>query len=444
MKLGRRSLLLAGAAIPTAAYGQCVTDKFVVDACWGGVRLTVPGPSFDQNFLTGSLGTGAVFTRASTGMYYNSSGVLVSAAINTPRFDYDPVTLQLKGLLLEDASTNIAPNPPVGGAWAPGGATVAAASGIAPDGTNTMVKLSETGVNELHFTAYGQGFAGGGQWTGSVFARTSGTRYLQLAFDDGGANGIWATFDLVSGTVSGPIAATGTWAAVSASVQNIGNGIYRCSATFTPAGTALRVLLVTSNLPSPGRFPSYLGNTANAVLVWGAQVEALPYMSSHIPTTSVSVTRAADSLTYPGSGITGFSPTAGSWFLEFIRNGSVAATPRVIGVIMANSPGVLYSDSTAHLGQYDVATTLTTANLITVGDIHKGISTWIAGEAKVCLDNGTIAKSAALTTGYSGIAGNSIGVLRGTPPSENLSGWARRISYWPRVLSDSEMQAVTT
>src|SRR4029078_9246209 len=64
-------------------------------------------PSFDVDFVgSGSIGAGGVFTRASTGTYYDSAGVLRSAAINTPRFDYDPVTLQLKGLLLEDARTN--------------------------------------------------------------------------------------------------------------------------------------------------------------------------------------------------------------------------------------------------------------------------------------------------------------------------------------------------
>jgi len=95
----------AGAEVPTP-YGVLTG---VAPFTWDGSKWVAGGsPSFDINFLTGSLGAGAVFTRASTGTYYNSSGVLVSAAINTPRFDYDPATLQLKGLLLEDASTNSA------------------------------------------------------------------------------------------------------------------------------------------------------------------------------------------------------------------------------------------------------------------------------------------------------------------------------------------------
>ena len=71
--IARRSLLLAGATLPASvsAYAQCVTDTMVVDACLGGVRRTVPqGMTFERNFLTGSLGAGAVFTRASTGLVH--------------------------------------------------------------------------------------------------------------------------------------------------------------------------------------------------------------------------------------------------------------------------------------------------------------------------------------------------------------------------------------
>src|SRR4029078_473552 len=106
-------------------------------------------PSFDVDFVgSGSLGAGAVFTRASVGTYYNSSGVLVSAAINTPRFDYDPVTLQLKGLLLEDASTNVMLNSGDAGnaSWVKSNnvavaPVVTSNQAIAPDGTTTAARV---------------------------------------------------------------------------------------------------------------------------------------------------------------------------------------------------------------------------------------------------------------------------------------------------------------
>jgi hypothetical protein len=64
-------------------------------------------PSLDLGFLGGSLDSRITLTRASAGWAFDSSGVLTSYAINTARFDYDPVTLDAKGLLLEEARTNL-------------------------------------------------------------------------------------------------------------------------------------------------------------------------------------------------------------------------------------------------------------------------------------------------------------------------------------------------
>ena len=65
------------------------------------------GATLNLNFLSGTLPSSVTFSRGTTGTYYNSSGVLASAAIDTPRFDYDPSTLQLRGLLIEGARTNL-------------------------------------------------------------------------------------------------------------------------------------------------------------------------------------------------------------------------------------------------------------------------------------------------------------------------------------------------
>jgi hypothetical protein len=57
--------------------------------------------------LNHGTGPNISFVRASAANYFNSAGVLTSAAVNEPRFDHDPVTLESKGLLVEVARTNL-------------------------------------------------------------------------------------------------------------------------------------------------------------------------------------------------------------------------------------------------------------------------------------------------------------------------------------------------
>jgi hypothetical protein len=63
-----------------------------------GAGLGLPDQTFARDFATNKTlnhGTGPniSFVRASAANYFNSAGVLTSAAVNEPRFDHDPVTL---------------------------------------------------------------------------------------------------------------------------------------------------------------------------------------------------------------------------------------------------------------------------------------------------------------------------------------------------------------
>jgi len=74
-----------------------------------------PSPSLALNFTSGVLGSQVTFTRASSATYYNSAGVLTLAAVNAPRFDYNPTTLQPRGLLIEETRANLLLNSLING-----------------------------------------------------------------------------------------------------------------------------------------------------------------------------------------------------------------------------------------------------------------------------------------------------------------------------------------
>ncbi len=60
----------------------------------------------DFSFTGGALPSGASFARASVKRAFNASGLLAEAANNAAGFDHDPVTLALRGLLIEPQRTN--------------------------------------------------------------------------------------------------------------------------------------------------------------------------------------------------------------------------------------------------------------------------------------------------------------------------------------------------
>lgn len=63
-------------------------------------------PVLDLPLLSGVLSSAVTFTRASQATFFDVTGTLQTATTNVPRFDFDPNTHLLNGLLLEESRTN--------------------------------------------------------------------------------------------------------------------------------------------------------------------------------------------------------------------------------------------------------------------------------------------------------------------------------------------------
>lgn len=73
---------------------------------WSVATTGVPVLSLD--FLTSNtLDPRVTFTRSTTATFVGSDGLIQTAAINAPRFDYNPVTLAPNGLLIEEQRVNL-------------------------------------------------------------------------------------------------------------------------------------------------------------------------------------------------------------------------------------------------------------------------------------------------------------------------------------------------
>jgi len=300
---------------------------FVYDA---DGRYTLNGNPRDtlSAFLTDAGGS---FTRSSIGTYFDSAGVLQTAATNTPRFDYDPVTHAAKGILLEDVRTNqLKDSANITSAnWSTesGSSVLTADVQTSPDGGNNADKFVDNASNVRHIILPAQiSIASSATYTGSFYAKAAEQQYVQALFGSGafGSNA-FANFNL-SG--SGSVTYTGS-AITNSSIKYIGNGWYRCSVSAPASSTTTDYSLfiaLMNNTNTASRGPAYIGS-GGGIYIWGFQVEQGAFPTSYIPTTTASVTRAVDSFTIP----------TGSWFTSaegvvsgsFIPNATFTSYPEI-------------------------------------------------------------------------------------------------------------------
>ena len=411
---------------------------------WTGSAWAATGaPSLSLDFMSTPLDPRITFTRASTATYTDQNGTIQTAAVNAPRWDYDPVTHALRGVLIEEARTNIAlQSSNLALTWSPVDATMTAGISGAPDGTASMTRMAEAATTNIHVVIQNIATVASASYTMSAYAKAAQNRYLELSLDDsGGSNGGFAVFDLQAGTVTQAVA-RGTGVLGASAIVAVGNGIYRCSFTTTMgAATAGRVIIALSQTPTPGFAPSYPGNASNGLLIWGAQVEQGAFPTSYIVTTGATVTRAVDT---PSLSVTGaYVPPGGSWFAEYIRlNPPSGGFRRIITISPGNNASQLMSDDNGTACQFDGGAIQTGSGTAAIGTIVRAASTWTSGQAKLCQNGGTVATSASLVNGYPTVG--PVPIFTNTVPADSSSGYIRRLSYWPRVLSNTEMQTVTT
>jgi len=408
----------AGAEVPTP-YGVLTG---VARFGWtGSVWAATGAPTLSLDFMTpGQLDSRVTFTRASTATYTDASGVIQTAAVNQPRWDYAGGSL--RGLLIEEARTNlILQSGNLGAApWAPAATgtapTVTANNAVAPDGTLTAARIVMPAVPAGANAAFVSQNAAAGtvQTTFSIWLRGSAggeivnlcaTNFVTYAHTTTALTTAWQRFSFTA------TPATGGWAFF------VGADMRDATQTPTPAET---------------------------FYAWGAQSEAGGFVTSYIPTGAASATRAQDTCAILPANMGWFTSPGGSWFAEFVYLNPAPSNARIISRkdFGGDMTPMFITSPPVAVGQYDGIAPVQTANFAVVNAISKAATTWAAGQAKICVNGGAVATSAALTNGFAPFATEGISFL--TPPGNPTSGYLRRVQYWPRVLSSTEMQQVTT
>jgi hypothetical protein len=152
--------------------------------------------------------------------------------------------------------------------WRTVGATVASAAVTPPVGIPAAFRVQETAVNSEHRWENNTSvlaIQSGTTYTITLFSKAQERTRVRIGFDNFSNIPGRAFFDLSAGTVYNT--AVGT----TASIEDIGNGWYRCRVTATATSTTttrLEVALVNTDTTV-----IYLGDTANGLLLTAPQAE---------------------------------------------------------------------------------------------------------------------------------------------------------------------------
>jgi len=426
-------------------------------------------PTLNLDFANSqSLDERITFTRGSIGTFVNKNGLIETAAANIPRFDYDPITGECKGLLIEESRQNIVLNSTTLSSH-----TNSATSDnvttetTSPDGTfNAYKVIGNSGVRTRQ-SIYSNSFTmnANSSYTASVFLKGTGTRrYVVMWFDntapgnaptEGPYYGSSVFIDLLTGTSSNP-----------SIVKMIpyGNGWYRCYVTATVGASNLTNVLFNVSIGSPNGFsdtgnPSiykYVGDGISGIYYWGPQVEVGAFPTSYIPTTTSSVTRSAEIAEMTGTNFSSwYNQTEGTFFfdgtLPFITNDTTARVPYGVSNGFNFSNSIYVSKGTTSLGlsfsviNNNVSQSTGSTSLPPMTSSKIKIASSVADKnIYSCGYGGTVNKhsrpSAAIPTVNRLTLGKEPWNLSTLNP---MIGTIRKFAYYPKALSPSQLQYLT-
>jgi len=367
----------------------------------------------------------------------NKDGLIESVAANQARLDYpltDGVVGDCPNLLLEPSRTNLVlRSEELNTTWLTFRSSVTANDIVSPDGSQNAEKIiQQSGETSSGGVYQNLTLSSSTVYTYSVFLKSGGYDFGMIRID----GGQYAWFNLSSGTV-GTITGSG-----SSSIQDFGNGWYRCSFTITTTSTTGQPHIYIAN--SDGSQTLSGADGVKGIYAWGAMVEQGSYPTSYIPTEGSSVTRSAETTnaTVP-SGI--FGTSGGTIYVEGVVGvpDTSGQMPFTAGTDTSNliyiwiqTNGTLVVESyttTAQCGIYS------SSGILSVGDSYK-IAFGYANNDFVLYLNGT--QIGTDTSGSIAIPANV--KLGNYITSGYTSGKIKQVMIFNTRLSNTELQTLTS
>ena len=398
------------------------------------------GPSLDLNFVASTtLDPRITFTRASIGTYVDSTGIIRTVTADVPRLDYDPVTRQPLGLLIEEARTNLILQSQDLSAAAWAGTTKTASTSTFLGIPFWKVAKATTSTSESMSQIFAPTTIVGNTYTATVALQASTSTTVQIGLY--GTSSLWGLDADSSATiVSGP----GTLVRSSGSLFTITS-----LSTTTP--TLIRVTKTYQAIESAG-FYLYPGTSTSStlgdsVLATRIQVELGAFATSYIPTTTTTVLRAADNASMSGTNFSSWytGTTEGTMYVEGTMgpdNIAVNKAPFELGDTLGAGAARLivrqlssgFTDILAVSGSV-VQANITSVATVSAGSPYKVATTFKLNDYGLSLNGATAVTTASgtLPTFTKLFIGQNY-TFTGQPNSH-----IRRLTYFPRRVVNADL-----
>jgi len=445
-QLGAVVATAAGASFASTAIVECGTADL-------GALRNLNGKIYQAQIYNGINGTLAVDFNASrykggttltgsTGEVYTLNGSAYIQPTNFPMLGYQ-AELAAENRILQ--SNDFAAT------WLSAGTSTMVKNAIGPDGATSAWTFTDTDATYSSIYYQDETILNDNLiHTTSVFVKktTAATTFPGIGYVllGGVLQGIAGALNTDSGvftTQAGYPVGTG-----SVVVSSYNTNYWRVAIAVTnntSGNVAARTQLLASVNTNAGA--TWAVSTQGSAVFYGVQDELGSVATSYIPTTTVSVTRAADVLTYPSAGnilaAGGFSS-----YKEVTMNGAYSNNP----VLLQIDDGTDNNRTTEYFdGSRNIRTFTVTGGALQAGEIIPNVVT----NTGVTFKTANVAFTNDFRFVVNGTAGTpdtsgttpvvtTIRVGNGLGAAVVTGGTIRNVRLWQRALSNSELQAITT
>ena len=430
-------------------YGQPTLD----------LQFSGPKGSIRNRADGGAISVEFTRTQDTQASYYKSDGTIGYASTDVPRFDHDPTTGESLGLLIEESRTNILQRSSdfANSYWSKYQVTIDPNVETAPDGTTTASKMQWSSSSNRNCVFVQPTTDVTQTYTCSFYAKADEWNFAAVAIQTPGGSSPYyrITVNLTTGAIAEYTSASAP-TNTSAIATSLPNGWWRVSATANVNDSGKTQVQMEVGMSPNNTYGGSVSGTpdgTSGIYIWGAQEEQGSFPTSLIPTSGSTSTRGADVAKITGTNFTDFyNQNEGTAFVNY----KTASTEqfnspfsfRVSEASDAQSWGhwTYNGGSQSRVPIYGQRTSpnetqylIGTFDSIDLNRYYKVGISQDGSNMSGCIETDTTRTRS--MTALPTMSVLALGWVKST--STIMTGHISRLTYWPRRLSDSDLQRLT-